>query len=96
MNSEHNHEPQQQKSPKEKSFWFSFRGCIALIIIAIMVYYLITEHSAHIAGFFAGFPWLPLVLLCPLMHLMHGGHGGHGGQHHKTKKDDEISPDKKD
>ena len=42
---------------------------------AIILYFLITEHGAHVV------PYLPfaLLLLCPLMHIfMHGGHGGHG------------------
>lgn len=92
MHPEHNHHSQQQKNSEDKSFWFSIRGCVALIIIAIIGYYLITEHRAHIAGFFAGFPWILLILLCPLMHLMHGGHG----HHHKPKNDDENSSQKKD
>lgn len=41
----------------------------------IILYFLVTEHWAHI---FPYLPWL-LFLACPLLHLfMHGGHGGHG------------------
>jgi hypothetical protein len=44
--------------------------------IAIIGYYLLTEHRAHVIAFL---PYL-FLLACPLMHLfMHGGHGGHGG-----------------
>ena len=51
---------------------------IALIIfLFIGAYFLVTEHRAHLYG------WWPyaLLLACPLIHLfMHGGHGtrGHG------------------
>jgi len=52
------------------------RQNIALwVFMAIVLYFLVTEHGAHIV------PYLPYVLLmaCPLMHLfMHGGPGGHG------------------
>lgn len=45
------------------------------VFMAIVLYFLITEHWAHVVPFL---PWL-LLLACPLMHLfMHGGHGGHG------------------
>jgi len=42
---------------------------------AIALFYLLSEHRAHLFGI------LPLLLLlaCPLMHLfMHGHHGRHG------------------
>lgn len=51
--------------------------------IAIIVYYLLTEHRAHV---FAFLPYL-IILACPLMHLfMHGGHGGH---HHHSEEQKE-------
>lgn len=44
--------------------------------LAIVAYFLWTEHRAHVVS---ALPWL-LLLACPLMHVfMHGGHGGHGG-----------------
>ena len=44
------------------------------IFLAIIAYFLVTEHRAHIVPYL---PWL-LFLACPLLHfLMHGGHGGH-------------------
>lgn len=52
---------------------------VMYVSIAIIVFFLITEHAAHLAGL------LPysFLLVCILMHLfmhgMHGGHGGHGG-----------------
>jgi hypothetical protein len=49
------------------------RGRFVLLgLLAIAVFFLITEHPAH---FFSILPYL-LLLLCPAMHLwMHGGHG---------------------
>lgn len=41
---------------------------------AVALFFLLTEHRAHLYG------WLPFLLLaaCPLLHMFHG-HGGHGG-----------------
>lgn len=48
--------------------------------LAIIVFYLVTEHWAHTLG---ALPYL-LLLACPLLHLlMHRGHGGHGGSGHE-------------
>ena len=42
---------------------------------AVALFYLLTEHRAHVFG---ALPVL-IVLACPLMHLfMHHGHGDHG------------------
>ena len=61
--------------------FFTSRGGIVLIgFLLIAGYFLVTEHSAHLA---LAIPYLPYVLLaaCPLMHVfMHGGHGHH--HHH--------------
>ena len=48
--------------------------------VAIALYFLITEHRAHVVQL------LPFVLLlaCPLLHMFHG-HGGHGG--HRSKQE---------
>ena len=48
--------------------------------VAIALFFLVTEHRAHV------FQYLPFLLLaaCPLLHLLHG-HGGHGG--HNSKAD---------
>lgn len=48
---------------------------VFLTFAAIALFFLVTEHRAHLYG------WLPYLLIaaCPLMHLFgHGGHG-HGG-----------------
>ena len=45
--------------------------------MAVIAFYLLTEHRQHLMGFL---PYA-IVLLCPLMHLfMHRGHGSHGGR----------------
>ena len=60
--------------------------------MVIVAFFLVTEHKAHLLGFYTEhevhimgvLPYL-LLLLCPLMHLfMHGG--GHGGHGHGDKK----------
>jgi hypothetical protein len=48
------------------------------VFLAIALFFLWEEHSAHILG---ALPYL-LFLLCPLMHyFMHRGHGGHDSAH---------------
>ncbi len=52
------------------------------VFAAIALFYLLTEHRAHLFGY------LPIILLlaCPLLHLfMHGGHG-HGGSDGKRQQ----------
>ncbi|MDE2135695.1 MAG: DUF2933 domain-containing protein [Alphaproteobacteria bacterium] len=60
------------------------RTKIALVVfLAIAGYFLVTEHSAHLALAIPYLPWL-LLLACPLMHLfMHHGHSERdtGSQH---------------
>jgi hypothetical protein len=55
------------------------RTNIALIVFLIIAaFFLITEHRAHLSGWFSAYGIWLLLLACPLMHLfMHGGHG-HG------------------
>ncbi len=54
--------------------WRSPAGIALLIFLAIIGFFLFTEHWAHLLGIF---PYL-LLLACPLLHLfMHGRHGGH-------------------
>ena len=55
----------------------SLANWVLIGFIAIVAFFLIVEHRAHL------FDYLPFVLLlaCPLMHLfMHRGHGGHGDE----------------
>lgn len=61
---------------------------IALLgFLGIIGFFLITEHWAHLYGYW---PYL-LLAACPLLHIFgHGGHGGHGGH------DDGETPKKKE
>ncbi len=71
---DHRHDPIPGTKP---AVGLGRRGRVALGGFAVVaVYFLWTEHRAHVIQFL---PWAFLAL-CPLMHLfMHGGHG-HGGQ----------------
>ncbi len=58
---------------------------VLIVFLAIAGYFLVTEHSAHLALAIPYLPWL--LLACPLMHfIMPHGHGGHGHSNH-TEKD---------
>ena len=49
--------------------WWAFAG-----FVAIAGFFLVTEHRAHLYGYW---PYL-LLLACPLLHMFgHGGHGDH-------------------
>lgn len=55
------------------------------VFAVIALFYLLTEHRAHLFGVL---PYL-FLLACPLMHFfMHGQHGGHGG-HGRTDGNEE-------
>ena len=70
-----NHDHSQQ-DVRPKAFWGSRYSVGLLVLGAIALYFLLTEHRAH---FFFALPFL-LLLACPLMHIfMHHDHGGHGG-----------------
>ncbi len=66
-----NHEHQ-----SENGSWLGSRRSLVLIVfLAIISFFLFTEHRAHLFGIL---PYL-LLLACPFMHFfMHGGHGKHG------------------
>ena len=72
----HQHGSSNQPQPKRQTTRFSLPIKVVLYAtIGIIAYFLITEHRAHLAGFFP----FSLLLVCVFMHLfMHGGHGGHG------------------
>ncbi|HBA39272.1 MAG: hypothetical protein A2W66_11265 [Deltaproteobacteria bacterium RIFCSPLOWO2_02_56_12] len=67
--------------------WLRSRTGLVLIgFLAIIGFFLVTEHRAHLLGFL---PYL-LLLACPLLHwLMHGGHGGPGETHKHSPRGDE-------
>ena len=62
---EHHHRP-----AHKKPWWQTSSGMLLIVLFAVGGYFLIKEHSAHIAE-----NWILLILLlCPLMHIfMHGG-----------------------
>jgi hypothetical protein len=57
--------------------------------VLVALYFLITEHRAHVL------PYLPILLLlaCPLMHLFHHGRHGHGGDPGKADEQRDSGPD---
>ncbi|HEX8042476.1 DUF2933 domain-containing protein [Candidatus Deferrimicrobium sp.] len=58
-----------------RSFRLPF-GIALVAFLGIAVFFLWSEHKAHILG---ALPWL-LLLACPFLHFfMHRGHGGHHG-----------------
>ncbi len=64
-----------------------------IVFLAIAVFFLITEHRAHLSGWFTYWPDL-LLLACPLMHLfMHGGHGH--GSHGSSEASNEPAKEQK-
>ena len=77
---------QHTQTPSDRPrFWRSRYGVAFLIIAAVAAYFLLKEHTAHVAGY------LPFLLLaaCPLMHLfMHRGHS-HGGHDHAARQGEE-------
>lgn len=60
-----------------------------LAVIAVIAYFLLSEHKAHFINYL---PYL-LLLACPLLHLlMHGGahsHGGHSADNGKSRKEND-------
>lgn len=66
-----NHENQSQTG----SWLGSRRSIVLLVFLAVIGFFLFTEHRAHLFGIL---PYL-LLLACPFMHFfMHSGHGKHG------------------
>jgi hypothetical protein len=57
------------------SFWRSPAGIGLAVVLSVVGFYLLTEHTAHVFG---ALPYL-LLFACPLMHMFmhHGHHGGH-------------------
>lgn len=67
------------------AFWFVLCG-----FLAAALFFLITQHRAHLFG---ALPYL-IFAACPLMHLfMHGGHGGHRHQGDKKTPSDNQDGD---
>lgn len=71
------------QNQSQNGSWLGLRRTVVLLVfLAIIAFFLFTEHRAHLFGIL---PYL-LLLACPFMHLfMHGGHGNagdHSGRHH--------------
>ncbi|MBL8470803.1 MAG: DUF2933 domain-containing protein [Rhodocyclaceae bacterium] len=80
----HNHAQQELSTRRVSWAWWVFA--------AIALFYLLSEHRAHLFGIL---PYL-LLLACPLMHLfMHHGHGQHGS-HDTGGKDGNTATGGKD
>lgn len=74
----HQHDPQSSSPQRSNRSGINptFMRIVMYTTIAIIVFYLVTEHRAHLAGLWP----FSFLFFCLLMHLfMHGGHGGHGG-----------------
>jgi hypothetical protein len=66
------------------SFWRTWPGVCAILLMAALLFFLVTEHTAH---FFGALPFA-IFLLCPLMHFfMHRGHDNRG-EHGESKATD--------
>ena len=62
--------------------------------LLIAGFFLVTEHRAHLYGWFSTYGIWLLLLACPLLHLFHGhGHGRHGGhgKHNQEGAKDKTS-----
>ena len=72
MDHEHRHDNRETATPPWK--W------VLIAFLAIAGYFLVTEHRAHLSGWFSTYGIWLVLLACPILHLfMHRGHGGHGG-----------------
>ena len=61
------------------------RSSIAMLVLgAVALFYLLTEHTAHALGVL---PYLVL-LACPLMHLFHHGRHHHHDEGTRSSQDD--------
>jgi hypothetical protein len=77
-------EHEDQRGRPRPSFWKSKTGLVAAGFLLIGLFFLLSEHRAHLFGVL---PYL-LILACPLMHFfMHRGHGGHHHQEQPRKPD---------
>ncbi len=79
---------------------FGWAYKIALLcILAIVAFYLIEEHRAHLIAYSGTILFVIFILLHLFMHSGHGGHGGHGdhggsdGAHHEHDSGREEMPE---
>ncbi|MDK2911700.1 MAG: hypothetical protein PWR29_657 [Methanolobus sp.] len=65
----------------------SFTSKAALLIsLAVVVFYLLTEHRAHLVEYSNYIILFAFILMHVFMHKGHGGHKGCGGHYHGTQK----------
>ena len=55
---------------------------IVFFSLAIIAFYLLTEHRAHLLAYSSYIIFFVFVLMHVFMHSGHGGHGGCGGHGH--------------
>ncbi len=73
---------------KPKSFWTPLSVLCLAILLAALLFFLLTEHTAHTLG---ALPFV-IFLACPLIHLfMHRRHG-HEGHGDKSKEHGQSQP----
>lgn len=78
----HDH-PDYHQPEKQAPWWKTSFGIAAIFFFAAGVYFLLTEHTAHVVSYL---PWL-IILACPLMHMFHhGGHGSHSQNDNQNGK----------
>jgi hypothetical protein len=89
MSHDHIEHEDQRDRPRALRFWRSKAGVAAVGFLLVGLFFLLSEHRAHLFGVL---PFL-LILACPLMHLfMHRGHGGHHRQDQPRKPDTGAEP----
>ncbi len=59
-----------------------------LVILAIIAFYLIEEHRAHLIAYSGTIFFIVFILLHLVMHRGHGGHGGGCGGHSRNDEAD--------
>ena len=79
----HDHAASSAPASRLPSRWYVWAA------VAVLAFYLVTEHRAHLFG---ALPWL-LILSCPLIHIFmgHGNHGGHGGHGNEPNNDQDMA-----
>ena len=69
---------------------FPFKSLVFFGFLAILGFFLLTKHQAHLVSYL---PFL-FLLACPFMHLFHR-HGSHCGHHHPRKGSQENKGNQK-
>lgn len=75
---QHNHQ-----TPDTGKWWGTVSRYVFIGFVAIALFFLITEHRAHLIPYLSFLPFL-LLAACPLMHLFH-----HHGHDHESREDPE-------